>query len=213
MVSISEDGDDQPSKDAMRRRHLPSRIMIRRIFSLRCNLAVTSFTAAMILTQANAFGQESVNVPAPEVLKPAVTAVPASTTNERVMMQQIDEMIRAGIDEEIMIDMIRERGFARPLTVNDLVMLRQKGMTNNMIRELQQAAPKTTPYPSPAAVQTAPVTPVRVYEPAPAPVIIQTVPRYYVPPVPHVYYHRPHHYHHRYVHPHHSSSISFGFHF
>jgi hypothetical protein len=148
---------------------------------------------------------------APELLPPAASQTPAASSTTMVVSpldpQQIAELTRSGLDAQIIADLVRERGVARALTVEDLLFLRHNSVDNAVIRAMQQAAPRAAIYPArPRVVHVAPAPP--------SPVIIRTVPSYYWG------YHAPIHLHPCPGHPHRGgppprggSRISFGFSF
>lgn len=91
-------------------------------------------------------------------------------------------MTRAGLSDEVIASHIRASGVARPLAVNDLIYLRDQGVSDAVINAMQLT-------PGPAAVVRAPV--------APGPVVVQeyVYDPWYAPPPPRFFYH--HHHHHR----------------
>lgn len=146
-----------------------------------------------------------------EPLPPASPDPVQSVAVERLQLDEIRQLVREGLDDQIIMEVIRERGVARPLAVVDLVSLRRAGVSNEVIKEIQKAAPKAKVVSAPQSVRQ-----VEVYEAPSPPVIIQTVPRYYVRPAPSFYYWGPPHFHphhppHRY--PPGGGRISLGFSF
>ncbi|HZL88326.1 MAG TPA: glycine zipper domain-containing protein [Pirellulaceae bacterium] len=86
-------------------------------------------------------------------------------------------MTRAGLSDDVVISHIRAHGVARPLEVNDLIYLRNQGVSDAVIKALQTS-------PGPVAVVRGP--------PGPPPVVVH---EYYDPwwgPPPR-WYHRHHH--------------------
>jgi outer membrane protein with glycine zipper len=84
-------------------------------------------------------------------------------------------MTRAGLSDDVIISHIRAHGVARPLEVNDLIHLRNQGVSDAVIKSLQTS-------PGPVAVVRGP--------PGPPPMVVQ---EYYDPwwgPPPPWYYHR-----------------------
>jgi hypothetical protein len=144
----------------------------------------------------------------PGVLNPPEKTSPPATV-ERLQIEDIRQLIREGLDEQIITQMVRERGIARPLLVGDLVTLRRAGVSNELIKEIQKAAPKAKVY-----VPADSPTPVTVYE-TPPPVIVRPAPYYYYDPGPHIYL-WPSYHHHPPMPPHHGGGggrVSFGFSF
>jgi hypothetical protein len=85
-------------------------------------------------------------------------------------------MIRAGVNEDLVINHVRAHGMAVPLQTNDLIYLQQQNISPRLIAAMQSAPP-----PAPQQPQT-----VIVEESAPPPVVIGYGP-YWGP--------RYHHYH------------------
>lgn len=110
-----------------------------------------------------------------------------------VTMEDAVAMTRAGLSNEVITSHIRASGAARPLAVNDLIYLRNQGVSDEVIKALQSS-------PGPVAVVRSPA--------GPPPVVVQE----YVydpwcgPPAPRWYYH-PHHYHRP------RPGVTWGFHF
>ena len=73
---------------------------------------------------------------------PAAVNPPETVTVDRLQIDEIRELTREGLDEQIITQMVRERGIARPLLVSDLVTLRRAGVSNELIKEIQKAAPR-----------------------------------------------------------------------
>ncbi len=104
-----------------------------------------------------------------------------------VSIQDVVEMSRAGVNEQVIVTHVNNNGVARPLTAADITYLTQNSVSNNVIQAMQNPARQPPP---PAVV---------VQEPPP-PVIVEE--RYYDPwygphyyrPYPYYgygYYHRP----------------------
>ncbi|MHB0955527.1 MAG: hypothetical protein ACYC6N_20040 [Pirellulaceae bacterium] len=170
-----------------------------------------TFVLVILSSTGNSQAQNQSSKSTLEPLPPAVISQPERIAVDRLEIVQIREMIDAGLDEQIVTPMVRERGIARPLMVDDLVSLRRAGASNELILEIQKSAPKATVYsPGQPAV-------VHVYEPSPPPVIVRTVPSYYpsyyLGPVPHVYMRPSYHHHPHYSHPRSGGRVSFGFSF
>lgn len=100
-------------------------------------------------------------------------------------------MTRAGLSDEVITSHIRASGVARPLAVNDLIYLRDQGVSDAVIKAMQFTPP-------PVAVAAVPGPP--------RPVIIEEYhcDPWCAPPPP-----RWHYYHHH----HHRPSVEWGFHF
>jgi len=104
-----------------------------------------------------------------------------------VSNEDVVAMTQAGLSEDVIATHIRAHGVARPPAVNDLIVLRNQGVSDRVIQALQQT-------PTPAAAQAA-------YAPAGyvlAPPREVFVEHYYgpwyrcPPPHPHYYYHHGH---------------------
>ena len=96
-------------------------------------------------------------------------------------------MTRAGLSDEVITSHIRASGVARPLAVNDLIFLRDQGVSDAVIKAMQLT-------PGPAAVVPAPMVPGPV---VPGPVVVQeyVYDPWCAPPPPRFFYH--HHHQHR----------------
>jgi len=171
----------------------------------------SSVVLALLLWATVGHAQRAPDASTLEPLPPAAPDPVQSVAVERLQLDEIRQLVREGLDDQIIMEMIRERGVARPLAVVDLVSLRRAGVSNEVIKEIQKAAPKAKVVSVPQSVRQ-----VEVYEAPSPPVIIHTVPRYYVRPAPAFYYWGPPHFppHH---HPHHyppgGGRISLGFSF
>lgn len=101
-----------------------------------------------------------------------------AVTNDDVVM-----MTQAGVDDELIINHIRANGMTRMPGAQELVDLKNNGVSTAVIRVMQEPPPRP---------QTKTVV---VEQPTPAPVIVEEY--HYGPP----FYRRPPHYHYRYRHP------------
>ncbi len=121
-----------------------------------------------------------------------------------VTYTDVIEMSRSGIGEEIIQRQIESQGVAVRPGIQDLIMLKNNGVSDRVIASMQSAW-----NPSDGQRAPAPQVQQRYYAPQPAPVIVETwqpsPPVYYVPYAPPV-----HHYH---VVPHHCHPPRYGFHF
>lgn len=114
-----------------------------------------------------------------------------------VSNEDVIAMTQAGLSEDVIATHIRAHGVARPPAVNDLIILRNQGVSDRVIQALQQ-----TPPPTATAV---PVS----YAVGPPPRAVLVEPYYCPPPPPHFYFHHGHpHRHH-----HHGSGVRWGFSF
>lgn len=81
-----------------------------------------------------------------------------------VSIEDVVAISQAGVSEELIINHIRANGVTRALTVNDLILLQQQGVSTRVIAAMQEAGQSRPP--GPAAVQVVP-------SPAPTPVIVE----------------------------------------
>jgi hypothetical protein len=114
-----------------------------------------------------------------------------------VSNEDVIAMTQAGLSEDVIATHIRAHGVARPPAVNDLIILRNQGVSDRVIQALQQ-----TPPPTAAAV------PVSYAVGPPRAVLVE--PYYCPPPPPHFYFHHGHRHRH---HHHHGSGVRWGFSF
>lgn len=107
--------------------------------------------------------------------------------------EDVINMSRAGLSEDVIAGQIRATGVSRSLNVNDLIYLRNQGVPDGAIRAMQQAQLSTVVQAPPPPIDTRPVVVEHRYTP------------YYAPPPPVFYGHwhsRPycpppsHHHHH-----------------
>ena len=105
-----------------------------------------------------------------------------------VTPEDVVAMTQAGLSDEVIATHIRAHGVVQPPQVNDLITLRNQGVSDNVLKAMQtspgpQTARTNAPGPSPVIIQE------RVYAPHP----------YYGscwgPPPPHFGYHHGHHRH------------------
>jgi len=94
-------------------------------------------------------------------------------------------MTQAGLSEDVIATHIRAHGVARPPSVNDLIVLRNQGVSDRVIQSLQQTPP-------PAAAAYAPAG--YVVAPPPREVVVEHYygPWYRYPPPHYHHHHRPH---------------------
>lgn len=120
----------------------------------------------------------------------------------RVTPEDVVAMTQAGLSDDVISSHIRAHGVAHPPQVNDLITLRNQGVSDNVLKAMQ-----TSPGPQSATA----------YAPGPSPVIIQerVYPPYYGPywgpPPPACWYRygRPHGHHHHRPRPGYSVGFSF----
>ena len=91
-----------------------------------------------------------------------------------VRYEDVIAMTRSGLSDDVISTHVRAHGMAQVATVNDLIWLKQQGVSDNVIRVIQAPPP-------------VPAQPVLV-RPAPRPVVVEEF--YYG----HPYYHHPHYY-------------------
>ena len=102
-----------------------------------------------------------------------------------VSNEDVIAMTQAGLSEDVIATHIRAHGVARPPAVNDLIILRNQGVSDRVIQALQQTPP---PAVTPVAYAVAP---------RPREVVVE---HYYgpwstCPPPAHVHYHHGHRHH------------------
>jgi hypothetical protein len=86
-------------------------------------------------------------------------------------------MTRAGVDQNVIVDHINAVGVVRPLTTDDIIYLKQNGVSDRVVQTMQHPAYQP---------------PVVVAQPVPPPPVIVEDPYYYGPGYYHpYYYHRP----------------------
>ncbi|HBO44466.1 MAG TPA: hypothetical protein DD670_11140 [Planctomycetaceae bacterium] len=101
-----------------------------------------------------------------------------------VTREEVIAMTNASVDEQLIVNHIRARGMVAPPDANDLIMLKQHGVSAAVIDAMQTSPP--------------PQTTTVVREAAPAPVVVQEYHYGYGPPFYGPPYHR---YHHHYARP------------
>ena len=101
-----------------------------------------------------------------------------------VTMQDVVSMTRSGLSDQLILNQVRQRGFAHQLHVSDIIALHQQGVSEPVISALQTAPQGGQTVARPVVVQPAPV----VYEEVSPPVIVREhhVWPHYAPP--HHYY-------------------------
>lgn len=104
--------------------------------------------------------------------------------NPGVTLDQVIQLTRSGVGDDLIISHVQQNGFQQALTTNDLILLKNQGVSDRVIFALQ----RPTTYAAPAArpIQYAPpVTVVEEVHVLPAPTY------YYARPVPaHGHYYR-----------------------
>ena len=94
-----------------------------------------------------------------------------------VTIGEVVSMTAAGVDDELIVNHVRAHGMARPLQTDDLIALKNQGVSTRVIKAMQE------PPPTPA--------PTVVRQPAPAPVIVEEY-HYGAPYWGPAYHHYPH---------------------
>lgn len=121
--------------------------------------------------------------------QPAYQTYPAGNypvQNSGVTLDQVVTLTRSGLSDEVIISHVESNGFHQTLSANDLIILKNNGVSDRVIAALQRPQRMASP-----AVQ-APTTIVR------PPVVVEevhVVPGWYHRPPRPVYYHGPHHHH------------------
>jgi hypothetical protein len=183
--NIQESACEEPYTPQTQRNHglenLAGNIVNTPISPRFCSFVRSSLLLTVLCGAGHVLAQDAAESSTLEPLPPAAINPPETVTVDRLQIDEIRQLIREGLDEQIITQMVRERGIARPLLVGDLVSLRRAGVSNELIKEIQKGAPKARVY----ALE--PPTLVSVYEEPPPAVIVRPVPRYYVSPGPHIY--------------------------
>jgi hypothetical protein len=107
---------------------------------------------------------------------------------QAVTMGDVVSMTHAGLADGVIIGHIQAHGVAGPLTANDLIVLKQQGVSDAVLAAMQRMPPQAV-----------------IVQPRPAPVIVE---EHYYGPGP-IWCHPHYHHHHRHYHrP--RSAFSFG---
>lgn len=97
-----------------------------------------------------------------------------------VSPQQVVEMVGSGLSDQVITEQIRNHGVTQNLNVDDLVLLKQRGVSDAVINAMQQArTPSSQSYPPGPAGST---TIVREHWIGPPPVYCHPAPYYPCPP-------------------------------
>ncbi|WP_254508447.1 glycine zipper domain-containing protein [Anatilimnocola floriformis] len=115
----------------------------------------------------------------------------AQAVKGAVTPQDVVAMSRAGLSEDVIASHVRANGVTQQLQVNDLIYLRNQGVSDSVLQAMQQAPTSQARY---NAAYSAAIPP----PPVARPVVVEHVyPAYYPPPPPYYwggpYYHN--HYH------------------
>ncbi len=97
-----------------------------------------------------------------------------------VNVNDVINMTRAGVDEELIVNHVRTHGVVAPLQTQDIIVLQQQGVSKRVIATMQE--PPLVPQP-----------PMVIQEGAPPPVVVEAYP--YMQPYwgPRYYYYPRHH--------------------
>ncbi len=101
--------------------------------------------------------------------------------NPGVTLDQVIQLTRSGVGDDLIISHVQQNGFQQTLTTNDLILLKNQGVSDRVIFALQ----RPTTYTAAAPVYTAP--PVRYAPPVTVVEEVRFVPAptyYYARPVP-----------------------------
>jgi outer membrane lipoprotein SlyB len=106
----------------------------------------------------------------------------AAVIQSAVTIQDVVTMTRSGLSDQVIINQVRQRGFAGKLAVSDIIALHQQGVSEHVITSLQsisanQDAPVSfaRPAPSPTIVEQ------HIHRPAPVVIEKHVVPHYPLP--------------------------------
>lgn len=122
-----------------------------------------------------------------------------------VTPQDVIAMSRAGLSEDVIATHVRSNGVTQTLQVNDLIYLRNQGVSDSVLQAMQQAPTAQARY---NTAYTAAIPP----PPQPAPVVVEHVYPAYAPP-PYYYYRGGPYYHHHHGHYHRPPGVTWGFSF
>lgn len=145
---------------------------------------------------------------AAEEAKPAQQVISVDPARLSPELLAVAKLVQSGVDEKVIVTYLQQNPVHRAPTADELVYLRQLGLSSEAMVTLLNSAPKpASPQPlpgeAPAAAPTAPVqaapatpapvqAPVQVQPTAPPPVYVQPAPVYLPPPVVYQpYYTRP----------------------
>ena len=131
----------------------------------------------------------------------SITYPQTRAVNHSVTPEDILEMHRAGLSDQVIINQIQQRGVQRPLTVQDIIGLHQQGVGEPLLTALQQAKVQST-----QSRASRSISPSVQYVPVPSTTTIwMSSPNYrsYCPPI-----YQPYHQHRYYYRP----NTNFGFH-
>ncbi len=95
----------------------------------------------------------------------------------KVTVESVIELSTAGVDDELILNHINANGLVRPPGAEDLILLKQAGVSSSVISAMQNPAPAPAPAPRPVVVQDR--RPVIIRH-SPPPVIIRK--HYWGPP-------------------------------
>jgi hypothetical protein len=115
---------------------------------------------------------------------PSASLHASATPAAPVTITDVVAMHQSGLDDQVIVNVIRQNSMAGGLSTSELISLRRHGVSNTVISAMQAAAPPAVARP--IVAEPAPAI-VHVYEPPPPPVVIRTwsPPRYWYCPEPH----------------------------
>jgi|GEM_PF-716304 len=117
--------------------------------------------------------------------------------NSGVSIDEVISLTRSGLNEEIIVSHINGNGFNRTLSVNDLVLLKNNGVSDRVIMAMQRPSQNVIPA-APTVIQSRPITVVEEVHVVPS---WYGQPAYYPLPIPyyggyggygHPHHHRSH---------------------
>jgi uncharacterized protein YcfJ len=112
---------------------------------------------------------------------------PYTYRNPAVTLDQVIQLTRSGVGEDVIISHVQQNGFQQTLTTNDLILLKNQGVSDRVIFALQRPTTVAAPtvYAAPPVRYAPPVTVVEEVRVVPQPTY------YYARPVPaYGYYYR-----------------------
>lgn len=183
---------------------------------LRVQTAVAVLVTGLWLSGTVAAQTVPEPVPAGEVVSstrslenvPSSARVAMPSVPQPLDVMDVVAMTAAGVEQELIVRQIRDNGMNRALTTNDLISLKQRGVSTEVMRAMQAASPPVAATVAPRSPVVVDSSPVVVYRSAPPPVVVRTYPPPVVIAPPLVY---PYHFYHHGP-PHHGPSprVSFG---
>lgn len=106
----------------------------------------------------------------------------AVVVQSAVTIQDVVNMSRSGLSDQVIVNQIRQRGYVGTVAVADIIALHQQGVSENVITTLQTSGSRPTvavARPAPVAAPT--IVEHHIHRPAPVVVEQHVLPRYPTP--------------------------------